>query len=158
MSQVALFKKDDRKKWEWFWKVFYNHKEKLKLLEWLLHWQSYEDKNEFDRRIDLLHKTREKSIYVDFDSKSNVFLTPYEIFSSQVNIEEIAKIELNYARKVFYLITSMVGPPTPDTILKVYQFQRRQAEADKEEQKYHSSFKEEQEIEHHKCKLFKIEK
>jgi|GEM_PF-6142511 len=29
MNQAALFKKDDKQKWEWFWEVFFNHKKSL---------------------------------------------------------------------------------------------------------------------------------
>ena len=50
-----------------------------------------------------------------------------------------------------------MGIPTPEEILKLYQFQRKQAEADRKEQKYQPSFKKVQKIEYHKCKLSKTE-
>lgn len=38
--QAAIFYTDDEKKWKWFWSVFKDHKKKVRLFEYELHWKS----------------------------------------------------------------------------------------------------------------------
>ena len=60
INQAVLFDEDDTDKWKWFWKTFHDHKEKIRLLEDEFHWSSYQDKEEFHRRVNILKPKERK--------------------------------------------------------------------------------------------------
>lgn len=106
--------------------IFYSHPEKLKLLEYELHWESYKDKRdkeEFNKRIKVLVETREDSIYVKYNSANKRFLTPEETFKPGGDLRVTAELEFRYARSLFKMFTP-AGMPSIDTTLSVFQFQR----------------------------------
>jgi AbiV family abortive infection protein len=123
INQAAIFDEQESDKWKWFWTAFRRHAEKLKLLEYEFHWKSYKDKKEFNRRINLLVSTREKSIYVDFDPGSGRFWSPEERFMLAGDIRETAKLDFKDALLLFKRLIP-AGMPSIDTTLNVFQFQR----------------------------------
>ncbi len=122
INQAVLFDEDDTDKWKWFWKTFHDHKEKIRLLEDEFHWSSYQDKEEFHRRVNILKTQREESIYVQFDSDKKEFLSPEDFFHSKDAISHYAKNELNYT-KILYEMFTLGGEPKPDIMLKVFKHQ-----------------------------------
>ena len=129
IDQAIAFNDNDKDKWKWFWNSFHRHKEKLRLLEYEFHWKSYQDREEFHRRIKSLMTRREESVYVQFDYRKNKFLTPKEISSFRTNIKSRAMVEFKYALGLFkmFIIAEM---PTPETTLKAYKLYRKSEKID----------------------------
>lgn len=123
INQAVVFDEDDKDKWRWFWRAFHDHKEKIRLLELEFHWPSYQDRNEFHRRVKILLSQREESIYVQFNSKVKVFLRPEDFFRSKNDIKRYVRNEFQYAKSLYRIFT-MAGEPRPDFILRVYEHQR----------------------------------
>jgi AbiV family abortive infection protein len=124
ITQAAAFHDPESDKWRWFWSAFYEHTEKLKLLEHEFHQNSFRDEQELASRIKLMKGAREKAIYVDFDSGSMRFWTPRERFEAAGNLRETAELERNCARLVFAFITA-AGTPDIKTTLAVYKIENR---------------------------------
>ncbi len=91
-------------------------------MEYEFHWPSYQDKNEFDKRVNILKTQREESIYIQFDSNKKEFLIPEDFFCSGEAISRYAKNELQYS-KLVYGMFAMAGEPKPDIMFKVFKHQ-----------------------------------
>ena len=88
-------------KWNWFYKSLTDHKEKLRVLEYSVHWDDYKDQEIFSKIISDLMRTREETLYVGFDKQAGSFKYPDEYFESP---EETSKIELEYSNKLHKLV------------------------------------------------------
>lgn len=136
IMEVVVFDKDDKDEWKWFWRAFHSHKEKIRLLERKLHWPSYQDKNEFHKRVNTLLTQREESIYVQYDSNKKEFLSPEDFFLSKDDLSSYAKNELQYALKLYGFFISMTGEPEPDIILKVFKEIKKERTLKKSNKKF----------------------
>jgi AbiV family abortive infection protein len=125
IDQAITFNENDKDKWKWFWNSFHSHKEKLRLLEYQVHWNSYQDKEEFHRRVNLLMTCREESIYVQFDCKNNKFLTPEEIYGIRADVKDFAIINFKYVLGLFKFFIFAGGMPKPEIKLKAYKLYRK---------------------------------
>ena len=123
ITQAASYEASNKEGWEWFRKSFNDHREKLRVLEYELHWNSYQDKNEFNRRVALPQKQREDALYVGLDSESNTFLEPGSLLG---NHEEFATVQHQYVVSVLGLFMA-AGLPTPKLMLSVYRNRRKRS-------------------------------
>jgi AbiV family abortive infection protein len=130
INQAIAYDENAKDKWMWFWNAFHSHSEKLKLLEYELHWNSYKDREEFNRRIKLLISSREDSIYVKFDRRIERFLTPEQLFRLGGDLKQTAELDFRYALKLFQLFIP-AGMPSVDTMLKVFRLQRDELERER---------------------------
>ena len=122
MTQPSTLRSTDADKWKWFWSAFDDHREKLRIIENEFHWDRYQDKNEFNRRVSFLRTAREKSIYVDFDRSRNVFSSPEDYFVDAANL---ASLDHQYVTKIYAMFT-LSGMPTVQTMEDVYDRYNRQ--------------------------------
>ncbi len=123
MTQASKFRSSDAEKWKWFWKAFDDHREKLRIIEYEFHWDGYQDKNEFNRRVSFLRTAREKSIYVDFDRSQNVFSSPEGYFDDAA---KLAILDHEYVIKIYAMFT-LSGMPTVQTMENVYSMYNQHA-------------------------------
>lgn len=105
-------------KWQWLWTAFSDHREKIRVIEYEIHWPTYEDKQEFDARVTEMLNTREESLYVNFDTKLNKFISPEEFFP---DAQKTAHLEHKYALGL-YKISFPVGRQTEQEILQTLEF------------------------------------
>lgn len=117
ITNAAVISETDQEKWVWFYDSIHNHREKLRVLEYVLHWEGYRDKDEFNRRITLLIQQREDSLYVGFDKNSKKFLPAGSRFKS---VKDYAEIEHKYIRGLLRLFTPMDILPTPEIMIGIY--------------------------------------
>lgn len=101
LFQGATYKDDEVEQWQWMWRSFSDHREKLRILEYEFHWKYYGDeenaKEKFNKIINLLIEQREMAIYVAYDSKKEIFLSPENYFKNKgFELEKYAKNELAY--------------------------------------------------------------
>jgi len=129
IDQTIAFSHNDKKKWKWFWNAFPKHKEKIRLLNYSFHWKSNHDKEEFGKKVNYLMSKRLESIYVDFDTKDEKFLSPEEVFSTGIDIKDCAIIEQKYALVLFNMFI-IAGMPTPEIKLKAYKLYRKTEKID----------------------------
>jgi AbiV family abortive infection protein len=121
ISQSVLFSEDDVEKWTWFWKAFRDHREKLRVLQYEFHWSNYQDKAEFDRRINLFKNRREDSLYVSLDPGTNEF----QKAGAQIgDYDNFAELLHQYLLGVIVLFCP-AGLPTPVDMEHVYIAQRK---------------------------------
>ena len=120
ITNAAVFEESDQKGWGWFWRSFTDHREKLKILEHELHRGSYEDKDEFHRRITLLRQQRENALYVELDPTSKKFLPAGSMLESE---KDFAELEYKFICGMikFFMPT---GLPTQEVMLQVYKHRR----------------------------------
>ena len=113
LYQGAVYGENASPQWEWLWEAFESHKEKVRTLEYEIHWPGYEDKegarDEFRRRVTLLLEQRENCLYVQFDSDKRQFVEPDALFPKA---EAFAVNELGYVHN----LCSMVLNPWPTSI------------------------------------------
>jgi AbiV family abortive infection protein len=106
LTQGVTYENKEKDKWKWLWKSFYDHREKIRILEYEFHWSSYEDKAEFERRVNLAREQRENATYVNFDYKQKRFILPEESLGGASEVERLARNELRYVYnlfKIFYI-------------------------------------------------------
>lgn len=124
IEKAYEFTKNDKEKWKWFWKVYRNHKKKLKLLESSIHNQCFKNTGELNKAIQTLLQTREKSIYVYFNKDNKKFFSPEEIFSRIPTIEDTAKMEFDYTKKLYEMFT-VAGDPDIQTELNKIELRQK---------------------------------
>lgn len=130
INQAVAFDENAKEKWKWFWNAFHSHSEKLKLLEYELHGNSYKDREEFNRRIELLISSREDSIYVKFDRRIERFITPEELFRLGGDLKQTAELDFRYVLRLFQLFIP-VGMPSVEIMLNVFRLQRDELKRNK---------------------------
>ena len=59
LTQGASYKDSDTEKWRWIWDSFTDHREKLRVIEYELHWPAYQDRQQFHDRVTVLRNLRE---------------------------------------------------------------------------------------------------
>lgn len=121
ITQASVFDESDSEKWEWFWRSLSDHREKLRILEYELHWGGYQDKDEFNRRVSLLRRQREDTLYVGFNHEQRTFIAPGSVLG---DAEEFATVQHRYVIGVLQLFV-VAGLPTPEVQLSVYKRSRK---------------------------------
>lgn len=96
---ASTYNINDVEKWDWFYKAMTDHKEKLRVLEFHLHWEDYKDKNKFNEIITSLRNSREQCIYVGLNNCH--FDYPGELFD---DIQTTSNIELAYSKKIHSMV------------------------------------------------------
>ena len=117
---ASTYKDDELDKWDWFYRSLFDHKEKLRVLEYQLHWESYEDKDKFHEIIGNLMRTREHTIYVGFNEYDGTFNMPGEFFD---DLPETSRIELTYSQKIHqlvFLVEYLTGKSTVEQIVDAF--------------------------------------
>ncbi len=76
LTQGASYKDSDTQKWAWLWSAFRDHREKLRIIEYEIHWPKYQDTQTFHDRVTVLRELREDAVYVQFDASSTTFRSP----------------------------------------------------------------------------------
>ena len=113
LYQGAAYSDKSSSQWAWLWQAFDDHKEKVRTLEYEIHWPGYEDKegarDEFHRRVTLLLEQRENCLYVQFDTDKKQFVEPDTLFP---NAEAFAMNELRYVHNLCKIILN----PWPTSI------------------------------------------
>jgi AbiV family abortive infection protein len=122
ISQASTFKETDTEKWKWFWAAFNDHREKLRIIEYEFHWESYRDREEFNRRISVLRNSREKVLYVDFDRANKKFSSPDQHLADPGTM---AVLDHQYVLKIYELFT-VAGMPEAHIMEDVYNRNYRQ--------------------------------
>lgn len=122
-DQTVAFKENEKDKWDWFWKAFYNHKEKVRIIEHEFSSDAVEKVLEFNSRVSLQLVFREDSIYVKYDSRKKTFLSPEETIELAGDLKDTAELELRYASALFDVVAP-TGLITIDQIERVFEFER----------------------------------
>ncbi len=105
LNQAIYWDKDDQEKWDYFWQAWDNHKEKLRLVEYLYHWNTNEEQQRFHQNITVLLKSREWLWYVDFDPISRAYRAPQIRHISQQEAHEFTEVEMRYAEMLLGSLT-----------------------------------------------------
>ena len=127
LNQAIYWEKNDDEKWLWLWKAWDDHREKLRIVEYLVHWDSYQDKDEFRTRITTLLKSREWLWYVDFDPQARAFRSPVMRHNTEAEAENATSLELRYANILFGLTTVASEGGSIDGILRIIPMSARPA-------------------------------
>lgn len=105
LYQGAAYGNQPSSRWAWLWKAFSDHGEKVRTLEYEIHWPSYEEKegakDEFHHRVKTLLEQRENSLYVQFDASKEQFVEPDAFFP---DVETFAKNELGYVHSLCKIV------------------------------------------------------
>ena len=108
LNQAVYWEKTDSEKWLWFWDVWRSHVKKIRLIEVLYHWPTYQDRKQFDETIAALVKSREWLWYVDYDKEHHAYRAPQIRHATEAEAAEAAQMELKYA----VMILSSLLPAT----------------------------------------------
>ena len=119
LNQAIYWEKSDGEKWRWLWKAWDDHREKLRTIEYLVHWDGYKDKDEFHARIRTLLKSREWLWYVDFDPQARAFRSPVMRHNTDTEAGNAASLELRYANLLFRVTTVASEGGSIDGILRL---------------------------------------
>ena len=111
--QGATYGNQSSAEWEWLWDAFESHKEKLRAVEYEIHWASYQDKEEFHRRINILQNQREHCLYVHFDAQANKFFRPSELIP---DAENLVMSQYKYALGLYQLFFPVGSQPMDEII------------------------------------------
>jgi len=105
LSQAIYWEKTDSEKWIWFWKTWASHKRKLRLIEFLYHWPTYQDRKRFDETIKSLLDSRLELWYVDYDKEHHAYRAPQIHHATDAEAAEATQVELKYTMT---LLTSLL--------------------------------------------------
>jgi len=122
ITQAAIYDESNKEGWEWFWRSFGDHREKLRILEYEFHWKGYQDKDEFNRTIVLLRQQREDALYVGLDPNSKKFLPAGSMLKSE---KDSSELEHKYILRVMEFFMP-VGLPTPEVMVETYKHMREE--------------------------------
>src|SRR5207249_2947881 len=98
--QAIYWEKTESEKWVWFWNTWDSHKGKLRLIEFLFHWPTYQDQKQFDETVTDLLKSRLWLWYVDYDKQKRAWGTPLRRHATDTEAAEMALIELKYTTTI----------------------------------------------------------
>lgn len=96
LTLAASFKETETEKWRWLWAAFTDHREKLRVIEYEVHWPAYQDTGTFHDRVTALRNLREDAVYVQFDAAKLTFQDPQEALTAYGGAEVEARRQSGY--------------------------------------------------------------
>ena len=129
LTQGASYKDSDTEKWRWIWDSFTDHREKLRVIEYELHWPAYQDRQQFHDRVTVLRNLREDVMYVQFDTSTKSFHDPEEVLEKYGGAEAEARRQITYLHHLIALFFPMGRLSVEDLLggFRSIQAQRREA-------------------------------